>query len=154
MIIYLPITTLYTFVFLNALFIPFTCILKLTIKPYVITLQRRCWEISMSFIFRCNPSQMFYRVGAHVTESLFNRVAMLIPATLLKERFRHYRFSCEFCAIFKNAFYRIPLGGCFCILYKDFVILQVLANFNKSSFIFPLLSLLLCNPSFVILASL
>ena len=30
MVIYLPITTKYTFVFLNTLFVPFTFILKLT----------------------------------------------------------------------------------------------------------------------------
>ena len=86
-----------------------------------------------------------------MTESLFNRVAVLIAATLLKERPRQVDFSVNFArfskTLFKELLWVVASAQC-----KHFVILQLLAKFNKSSFIIPSLYLLLCNPSFVILA--
>ena len=46
--------------------------------------------------------------GKHVYQSLFfNKVAGLRPAPLLKKRLWHRcLFSCEFCGIFKNTFFK------------------------------------------------
>ena len=63
-------------------------------------------------------------------------------------------FSCEICVIFKKILFIEHLWVTASAPCKDLVILQILANFNKSLFIFPFLYLLPCNPSFAILASL
>ena len=50
-------------------------------------------------------------LGHHtpVSETLFNKVAGMRPATLLKKRLAQV-FSCEFCKISKNTYsYRTPL---------------------------------------------
>ena len=58
---------------------------------------------------------MFYRLGVHkkihkihrkilVTESLFDRVAVLIPATLLKKRSRQIDFPVNFVQLKKMLF--------------------------------------------------
>ena len=90
----------------RALFLPFvTCILKLAMLPYIIEDNP---STSISLTIR-NTLQMFYNIGVFkncinqkntpATESLFNRIAVHIPATLLKE-IPANRLSCEFCATF------------------------------------------------------
>ena len=105
-------------------------------------------------------SEMFYREvfikdrETPVSESLFNRVAVLIPTNLLKERLRQIDFSVHFGQFLKRLFIEHLLVAASppC---KDLVILQILPNYNPCFFvILPLLSLRLCNPSPVILASL
>ena len=61
-------------------------------------------------------------------ESLFNKVAGLRPATLLKKETLAQAcdfitkeilaqvFSCEFCKIFRNILFYNASGGCFCVL--------------------------------------
>ena len=47
--------------------------------------------------------------GKHLWQSLFfNKAVDLRPATLLKKRLLVQVFSCEFCEISKNTFYRTP----------------------------------------------
>ena len=75
---------------------------------------------------------------------------MLTPATLLKERFRQIDFPVNFVQ-YLEMFFVEHLWVAASASCKNFVILQMLDSFNKSSFIFPLLSLLFCNPSFAIL---
>ena len=76
-----------------------------------------------------------------MTEAPFKRVAALIPATLLKERLRQIDFPVNF-AQFLNTLFIEHLRVAVSAPCKDFIILQILASFNKSSFIFPWLSLL------------
>ena len=49
-----------------------------------------------------------------VTESFFNKVTVLYPATSLKERTPTQMFSHEFCEILKTPFSRTPPGDYFC----------------------------------------
>ena len=65
--------------------------------------------------------------GKHLCKSLFfNKVAALNPVTLLKKTLAQV-FSCEFCEIYKNIFYRTPtcmflqnMGDCFCIIHYSY----------------------------------
>ena len=75
---------------------------------------------------------------------------MFIPANLLQERPRHIDFPVNFAQFLKTLFIENLLVAASAPC-RDFVIFQILANFNKSFFIFLLWSLFLCKPSFVIL---
>ena len=109
----------------------------------------------MSLIFQSNPSQMFYIVGVHkkifnrkspVNEPLFNRVAVLIPATLSKERFQQIDFPVNFLRFLKMLFIE-HLWVAASTPCKDFVILQILHISSN------LLSFFFCYPSFFVILS-
>ena len=94
----------------------------------------------MSLIFQSNPSQMFYRVDVlkNCIKSTGNHPQC---------SFWQIDFPVNFGKFLKTLFIEY-LWEAASALCKNFVILQILADFNKSSFIFPLLSLFLCNPFF------
>ena len=103
----------------------------------------------MSLIFQSNPSQMFYRVDVlkNCVKSTGNHLQRSLFLIELQCSFWQIDFPVNFGKFLKTLFIE-HLWVAASALCKNFVILQVLANFNKSSFIFPLLSLLLCNPFF------
>ena len=90
-----------------------------------------------------------------MTKSLFNRVALLIPATLLKERFREIDFPVNFAQFLKILFIE-HLWVAASAPCKDFAILQILAISTKPRSFFlcylcffvilSLLFFLLCHP--------
>ena len=70
-------------------------------------------------------------------ESFFNRVAVHIPATLLKERLQQIDYPENFAQLLKTLF-KERLQVVASAPSKGFVILQILITFNKSSLFFPL----------------
>ena len=70
------------------------------------------------------------------TESLFNRVAVHIPVTLLKERLQQIDYPENFAQLLKTLF-KEHLQVVASAPSKGFVILQILTTFNKSSLFFP-----------------
>ena len=76
-------------------------------------------------------------------ESFFNGVAALIPATLLKERLQQIDSPVNFAQLLKTLFKERPRVAA-SAPSKGFVILQILANFNKSLLFF------LCIQSFLL----
>ena len=77
-------------------------------------------------------------------ESFFNGVAALIPATLLKERLQQIDSPVNFAQLLKTLFKERPRVAA-SAPSKGFVILQILANFNKSLLFFPLYSIFFAN---------
>ena len=79
------------------------------------------------------------------TESRFNRVAVLIPATLLNKRLQQIDSPVNFAQLLKTLFKEHLWVGASApsTPSKGFVILQILANFNKSSIFFPCVPLFL-----------
>ena len=80
-------------------------------------------------------------------ESRFNRVAVLIPATLLNKRLQQIDSPVNFAQLLKTLFKEHLWVGASApsTPSKGFVILQILANFNKSSLFFPLCSTFFAN---------
>ena len=70
-------------------------------------------------------------------ESFFNRVAVHIPATLLKERLQQIDYPENSAQLLKTLF-KEHLQVVASAPSKGFVILQILITFNKSSLFFPL----------------
>ena len=70
--------------------------------------------------------------GKHLCQSLvFNKVAGLRPATLLKKRLRHRCFPVNFAKFLRTPFYRTPLGDCFYEHTQTFKNTRTNTHFNK-----------------------
>ena len=134
MTIYLLITILNTFFFLNTLFVPFTCILI----TYLIILEHKnnLIAISMSLTFRSNLRSSYswelrkIQRTKTVSTSYFNTVAGAPSCNFGKKETLANVFSCEFCAIFKNTFrehIRVAVSA-FC---EDFLQILVKKNLKK-----------------------
>ena len=65
-------------------------------------------------------------------QSLFNKVAGLRPANLLKKETLVQVFSCEFCEIFKKNFFTEQMLA---IAYRRFLVLGI--SFSKTKKAFP-----------------
>ena len=72
------------------------------------------FHISEAFIWSCSVKEVFLKISQNSQENIcqslcFNKVAVLMPATLLKKTLVQL-FSCGFCEIFmNNVFHRTPL---------------------------------------------
>ena len=77
------------------------------------------------------PPELFYNKNVlknfakftikHLCQSLLlNKVAGLMPVTLLKKRLCHRCFPVNFTKFLRTPFYRTPLGDCFCPYLNTF----------------------------------
>ena len=101
---------------------------------------------------RCSVKKGVLRNFAKFTEKhlcqspLFNKVAGLKSATLIKKRHWHVFFPLNFAKFLRTPFYRTPLGDCFCPYLNTFH--SVLFTFT-CLFLFTLIYPYLC--SFILL---